>query len=368
MFPSVIVTVAAGFGTQVWSTASTGLWSHTWKVLLLSLVCLLLLRGEKEKKFHPVLLATLLSWAYFVRPTAVFYIVPISLFLLLRHRPVFLAYLATGLFWLALFLLYSWIQHGGLPSYYAIDPWSLSTFPIALYGQLLSPYRGLLVYVPSILIVGYLLVAYRKNLKFKSLVTVSILILTLHMFFMAMLPSWWAGVAYGPRIHTGLVPVFVLLGVIGIDAARINIRGPSRVSEGWLSQRAKGLKLLGVSTCIVAGIFIHGVGAMTSYPGWSEGIPYHPRYRPISKFFDWKAPPFLCEFSPETFCPKLTEDQILLEFESVDLDNNLSIDRYEYESAGFRGFRNLDRNRDRQVTLDEWQRVFKFRVRSNRDG
>lgn len=358
-FTSIIVTVTAGFGTQVWSTASTGLWSHTWKVVLLSLVCLMLLRGEKEQKFQPVVLASLLSWGYFVRPTAVFYILPITIFMWLRHRSLFLAFLGTGMFWLGLFLLYAVVEQGGLPFYYTRNPWSLSTFHIALSGQLLSPYRGLLVYVPSILIVGYLLFAYRKSIKFKGSVIMAIAIITLHVSFMAMLPMWWAGVGYGPRIHTGLVPVFVLLGVIGIDAARNNNQGPSRVSEGWLSQSVKGFKMLGVSACIVAGIFVHGVGAMTSYPGWSEDAHYHHKYRPVSALFDWRAPPFLCEFSRETFCPKLTEDQIIQEFESVDLDNNSSIDGIEFKSAGFRNFRKLDRDKDNQINFEEWQKLFR---------
>jgi hypothetical protein len=238
--------------------------------VLLSLVCLILLRGEKGKNIQPVILASLLSWAYFVRPTAVFYIVPITLFMWLRHRSLFLAFLGT------------------------------------------------------------------------------------------MLLHWWAGVAYGPRIHTGLVPVFVLLGVIGIDAARNHNQGPSRVSEGWLIQSVKGFKILAVSFCILAGIFIHGVGTMTSYAGWPEGVPYASKYRPVSTFFDWGSAPFLCYFSRETFCPKLTKDQIYQEFESVDLDHDSSIDRNEYESAGFRNFHKLDRDGNFQVNLEEWQKMFKM--------
>ena len=342
---SIIVTVTAGFGTQVWSTASTGLWSHTWRIVLLSLVCMILIRGEKDQKIQPVLLATLLSWAYFVRPTAVFYIVPITLFLWLRHRSAFLAYSGTGVFWLGLFLLSTVVPQGGLPSYYANNPWSLSTFHIALYGQLLSPFRGLLVFVPAILIVGFMLGAYRKYLQFRSLVALSILIIALHMFFMAMLPSWWAGVGYGPRIHTGLVPVFVLLGVIAIHATQVSGCVSSDESKGWLNRSKKGIKILAANVCIAAGIFVNGVGATTSYPGWSEGFPYRPKFNPVSTFFNWGSAPFLCEFSRETFCPKRTKDQISNEFVSVDLNLDASIDFSEYESAGFRNFHQLDLQR-----------------------
>ena len=188
IYLSVFVTVVAGFGTQVWSTASTGLWSHTWDVVILSLSCLLLLRAEKEQKIQPIILATLLSWGFFVRPTAVLYILPFTFLVWIHFRSRFVPFLLTGLFWLLLFLLYSFVHEGELPHYFQRSPWSFSTLFTGLYAQLLSPTRGLLVYVPSILIVGYLLAANWKDLEFKILVNVSIIVLVLHAFVSASKP------------------------------------------------------------------------------------------------------------------------------------------------------------------------------------
>src|SRR4029079_10614010 len=67
---SVFVSLGGALGTQVYSTASRALWSHTWGILLLGIVVFLLLRLEaRQRAVHPVLLASLLSWLYFIRPT-----------------------------------------------------------------------------------------------------------------------------------------------------------------------------------------------------------------------------------------------------------------------------------------------------------
>ncbi len=42
---SAAIAIGAGFGTQMWSTASRGMWSHTWEMTLSGLVIYLLLRG-----------------------------------------------------------------------------------------------------------------------------------------------------------------------------------------------------------------------------------------------------------------------------------------------------------------------------------
>src|SRR5262249_38335104 len=84
---SVVVALGASLGTQIWSTASRGMWSHTWSVFLTGLVVYVLLRTEIAKSsVRPVLLATLLSWMYFVRPSNSIQIICISVFLAVGYR------------------------------------------------------------------------------------------------------------------------------------------------------------------------------------------------------------------------------------------------------------------------------------------
>ena len=77
MGASLLVALGAGFGTQLWSTASRAMTSHTLLVLLLAVSLLLILRERLGRgRPHLALVATLFSWSFFTRPLAVAFIVP----------------------------------------------------------------------------------------------------------------------------------------------------------------------------------------------------------------------------------------------------------------------------------------------------
>src|SRR5438132_8144514 len=83
---SLIVSLGAALGTQAWSTASRAMWSETWGIVLLSLaVYLLLAQAAGKRKLNAVLLATLMSWSYFVRPTNAVHIAAITYYMLCVH-------------------------------------------------------------------------------------------------------------------------------------------------------------------------------------------------------------------------------------------------------------------------------------------
>ncbi len=144
-------------GTQAWSTASRALWTHTWGIALLGSILYLLLALETgRRRLHPVLLATLLSWTYFVRPTNSLFIVGITVYLLLYYRASFAPYAATGAAWFAAFAVYSWTHFRHLlPAYYQANRLATTTFWEAVSGNLISPSRGTLIYVPITLFVVF---------------------------------------------------------------------------------------------------------------------------------------------------------------------------------------------------------------------
>lgn len=117
---SKAVAVGASFGTQIWSTATRAMWSHTWEILLLGAVILELLSAEeKPRRMHMVWLASLVSWMFFVRPTGAIVVVGVTIYIFLYHRRDCLPYVLTGLAWLAGFIAYSWLTFGQiLPGYY----------------------------------------------------------------------------------------------------------------------------------------------------------------------------------------------------------------------------------------------------------
>ncbi len=291
---SVAVALGAAFGTQVYSTASRALWSDTWGILLLGVVVLLLLRTEAAgRKLNPVLLASLLAWTYFVRPTFSVHIAAVSVYVFIFHRRLFLAYTLTGAAWLALFVCYSWLHFGRLlPSYYSASRLEFGSFWEALAGNLVSPARGLLVYVPVLLYVAFLLVRYRATLSHRRLVWLTAAIIAVHLVAISSFNHWWGGHSFGPRFSTGLVPWLVLLAVLGIKAMldwREQHAAASRA--GWRAQLACGAALLLIS------MFINTRGA-TSHATWlwnmrPAEIDQHPE-----RLWDWSQPQFLAGITP----------------------------------------------------------------------
>ena len=217
---SVAVAFGGALGTQVYSTASRALWSETWGILLLGLAIWLLLANETgNRRLRPVLLATLLSWMFFVRPTFAIAVAAVTVYIFSFHRQFFLRYALTGACWFVAFIAFSWYHFGHfLPSYYRANRFSASLFWTALAGNLISPARGLLVYVPVLLFVAFLLIRYWRLIRFPRLVWLSLAVATGHIILISGFPHWWGGHSFGPRLTTGLVPWFLLLGSLGIDA------------------------------------------------------------------------------------------------------------------------------------------------------
>ena len=180
---STVIAVGAGLGTQVWSTASRGMWQHTWEIMLGSLVVYLLLATETRRtSVRPILLATLLSWMFFVRPTGVVPVICTAAYVYGRRRSEFPWFAAAGLGWLTAFIAYSWRIFGTpVPFYYFSFarpvPWDnpVKFQPMtALYGTLISPSRGLFVFCPVIAWVLFVNIQFWRSLKSTALATTAL--------------------------------------------------------------------------------------------------------------------------------------------------------------------------------------------------
>lgn len=321
---AVIVTLAATFGSQIWSTTSRALWSQTWETLLVSLVILILVRRECGKHpLNPIVLATLLAWIYFVRPGGIVVILAVSLYVFLWHRETRIKFLITGGIWLALFLVYSWIHFGQvIPNYYKPTRLRLDLFPVALLGNLISPARGLFIYVPILLFVSYLLVSYRSYLKHTKLVALALLVIVSHLVLVSSFANrwgdWWGGASYGPRYTADLVPWFSLLAIIAVRAMLTWRREQNRRSTTNLRlQLATGALLL------VLSIFINARGALSSET-WKWTQPISDRQM-RALLWDWRHPQFLAGLqtpAPLAEVP-LLELNSRIDFSSADAEKYL---------------------------------------------
>jgi hypothetical protein len=287
---SLLIALGGVLGTQIWSTASRAMWTHTWSVLLLGLVLMMLIAHEtKRRVLNPILLASLLSWMYFVRPTASVSIIAISVYVWFCCRRVFLSYVLTGVAWFALFAGYSWYHFGQLqPSYYRAGRLNFAEGLTAFPGNFISPSRGMLIYVPVLLFVAYLLIKFRGEITVPRLVLLALSVIAAHMIVIAGFSPWTGGHSYGARYSTDLVPWFVLLGILGVQAMlRWREKHPTQINAlNWHLPLATGGLLLSLS------IFVNGVGAISPTTMAWNGLPVNIDKEP-GRLWDWKHPQFL---------------------------------------------------------------------------
>jgi hypothetical protein len=281
------VALAGSLGTQIWTTASRTLWSDTFLVLILgAVVWLLVLHETKKRRLSAPLLATVLAWAYFARPTASLAIVAVTLYLALYHRGLLVSYLATGAVWIAVFVTYSWLLFGTLlPTYYRINRFSLHTLGSGLLGILFSPSRGQLVFVPVTLFVAYLVVRYWRSLPLRPLIMPALVTVLAYVMLIAAFDQWHGGHSYGPRYLTPLVPWLVLLAALGLHAL--------------LERRAPGMRieLAAGAVLLVCSVLVQARGACAPETwAWNKtpsDVSLHPE-----RVWSWRDPQPLAGLLP----------------------------------------------------------------------
>lgn len=287
---STVIALGAVLGTQVWSTASRVLWSHTWGIALLGCVLwLLLAQATGRRKLPPVLLATLLSWTYFVRPTNSLFIIGITVYVLCYQREIFLRYALTGAAWFAGFVAYSWNHYGALlPAYYRGSRLEAKTLGEGLAGNLISPSRGLLLFVPVVLFVVYLPLRYWRHRVYPRLLVLAAAACGCHYAVISSFVPWHGGGCYGPRYTTELVPWLVLITILGVAAA-LREREEAGVRHHRTAWRAT-LTVGGV--LLLLGVLVNGRGATSvSARIWSR-FPATIDQQPW-RVWDWRYPQVL---------------------------------------------------------------------------
>jgi len=291
---SVVVALGGALGTQAYSTASRALWSETWGILLIGIAIFMLLRHEKTRRpLNAIMLASILAWSYFVRPTFAIHIAALTIYIFIYHRRVFVKYALTGAAWAASFVIYSWSHFRHLvPSYYRASRLTFNNFSIALAGNLVSPARGLFVYVPALLFVAWLLLRYRRHLQQRPLVWMSLGIIFVQVIAVSGFDHWWGGHSFGARMTTGLVPWFVLLGILGVDAMlRARERETKQSRFAWQVQTGTGALLL------LTSVVINTMGAM-AHETWLWNIRPQEIDRHPERLWDWRQPQFLAKYLP----------------------------------------------------------------------
>lgn len=278
---ALLVSSVFWFGTSLSSAAGTALWSHNFATLFALLAIYFSVRSAKLNESQSwYLIASFLFAAYLCRPTMAILSPFVLLFLFAYSR---VAAIKTGLFLASLlgaFILFSTYEFGQmLPDYYLPKRLAGGYFYEALYGNLLSPARGILIYSPFI-VFAWLCFKYSGKpweLK-KPWLLIGLAWPVLHLLFISRFPHWWAGWSYGARFMTDVIPGLFLLTLYAWPT-------------NFKPQMAKVLSGLLFASCAFAIIVNTGQGLFNKYTAaWNAdpNIDRHPEY-----LFDWSYPQFL---------------------------------------------------------------------------
>ena len=290
--PAVAFLIAAGFAfaSPVWSTLARALWSHTWMVFWLSAAVVLLLTARRVKEpswrtdaLLGLGLGTALFWMTFCRQHAVFSAAAIGLYLLIHHRLLLAFTIACGGAWAAGLVAFSTHVFGTTipPSVYAastIDGHDV----LNRFGWLMvSPSRGLLVFCPYLLVVGAMLLGFRKHLTDAGVLLPVAVAVGAHTAVFSAYNGWHAGYSYGPRYFCDVLPWFVLGTAVAVRGL-LNAPGMR-----W----RKGAAIVALVMCFAWGGFVHGRGA-NSHAAWMWNV----RERVAGEegsVKEWRYPQFL---------------------------------------------------------------------------
>lgn len=287
--PSLTIAAAAALGTQMWSTVSRAMWAHTFSVFFLAIIIYLLLRRE-HRNIRPnfLMLGTVLSWLFFVRPTNAVFIMAITAYVVWRERWAAVPLLATGAAWLAGFFAWSMTVLGApLPSYYRTGSHlDFDRFWSGLAGVLVSPSRGLLVFTPLVFVTLYLCVRFWTSVEYRGLWTLGLLTCCAYLGMISLWPVWWGGHCFGPRLTSEIVPWLVLLTILGAHARRQHLQHrPAGLNCGWWLQTT----LAGI--LVAASVVIHGIGANSSATAeWNQVLAVDENPEVL---WDWSRVQFL---------------------------------------------------------------------------
>lgn len=323
---SILLTGICWFGSSLASTVGTALWSHDFAFLFSSSAIFLTLNKKRPAgALTPLFIGACLFLAYLCRPTLAL-LSPFLLVYYFIHDKKSAFYSGLSLSFLLL-LFMGWSMHEYfqiLPDYYLPKRLDGNEFEKALYGNLLSPARGILIFSPFILISIILnLWLAPKNKMLAKLILITLAWPIAHLLSISQFPHWWAGWSFGSRLMVDALP-----------GLYVGLFSSLAVMQQWKRTIYTPLLICGALSIYVntyQGLFNpYGVG-------WNvdPNIDQHPEY-----LFDWHYPQFL--HSKNRHDARLMEfrSQQLPEFKGlIDIDHNstsTTFVSFSYPEPGFR--------------------------------
>lgn len=276
------VALVFAFCTPAWSTASRSLWEHGPSMLFLSLALLLALRARDGLPGWTGL-GVALGSSYAMRPTDAVPIVILGLWVLGWHRNRLPNLIAGAVPPLAILFIVDVVAYRQVltPYYTQGAGFGFSpTLGTALLGNLISPGRGLFIYVPLVILSGVGLWTLFKSGRVDPFWIALGAIPIVHWVLISAFKHWWGGDSYGNRFFTDMMPFFTVLALPAVDRLA--------VKDFHWRRTTSSLAAVAVVWCL----FVQGQGA-TFRSSWCwnnepTDVDVHP-----SKVWSWSDPQFL---------------------------------------------------------------------------
>jgi hypothetical protein len=201
--------LAFAFGTNTWMISSQALWQHGTGELLIALA--LLLVTSVTSPVRMMLLGAVCVLMVANRPPDALIAAPLALFTVWNHRRNVLWLIAGAVLPLAAVLYYNVYFIGHIAGAYALGNPPDSFFQLGLSGiagLLISPTRGLLIFTPFLILLPIGLRERLRDPNSKKLAAMLSFAVIMQMLLYSQL-DWRAGVSWGPRWLTDVLPILV---------------------------------------------------------------------------------------------------------------------------------------------------------------
>lgn len=298
--PSLIATLAYAIASPTWAISSQALWKQGVGEISFAFLLLALLR-DSTSRGYPFWAGVALAIAAANTPPEGMMILPFLVFFGRRWRDLwrFLAPLvAIGI----PVMLYNWrISGNPLLTYpaYASSPnhmanfFMRTSFADAFAGLLVSPGRGLFIYVPWAVFSVWGAIRLWKSREYawgRYLIAGMALIFLGY----AKFSGWWAGWCFGPRYLTNLMPFLAFFLVLV-----------------WPSIDKRLLLRAAFAVSLAAAVWVESVGAYCYPVGHWDSLPVSVDRDP-ARLWDWRDNPILRNWEAGLAPPLLYDDLKLL--------------------------------------------------------
>jgi hypothetical protein len=211
---SVLAVFIFAFCSPVFSTATRALWQHG-PVVVCTVIVIYLLRLAVRRENVVPFVAVPIALAFICRPLAVTMVIITTAYVARYHRRQLMSFILIGAAIALVWMAYNWKVWGSVIPFYYL-PGSFGQAPQQswfdrLFGSLISPSRGLLVFSPVFIlsVIGPLL-KLRSGI-FDRFDGLCLSLVAAHILLNIFQPVWWAGHSIGSRYMTDVVPQLVYL-------------------------------------------------------------------------------------------------------------------------------------------------------------